>query len=98
MSNSVEEFMKKTKPKSKLKRFENEIYELLDNGYSIKQIVDFLAQNGVKVTPQGLGKFIIKNVKIDGEKESEKKETRVEKKQTQSERERADFLIKKLGG
>jgi len=58
---------KKVEPKrrvSKLKKFENEIFELYDNGYRVSQIKDFLFVNGIKISKQRIWAFIAKRNEV----------------------------------
>jgi hypothetical protein len=55
------EFQKRVKPRakrSKLEPFQLQIFELKTKGYAIGQICEWLAENDVKVSRQGLAKFI----------------------------------------
>lgn len=62
---NIEEFRKKLKPKktSNLKKFEVEIKELLDDGYSQKSICEYLKLNGIHISQPNLCRFIKKNSK-----------------------------------
>jgi len=61
----IEEFRRKKRPKktSNLKKFETEIKELIDDGYSQLSICEFLKSNGINVTQPNLCRFIKKNSK-----------------------------------
>lgn len=61
----IEEFRRKKRPKktSNLKKFEVEIKELLNDGYSQLSICEFLKSNGINVTQPNLCRFIKKNSK-----------------------------------
>lgn len=61
----IEEFRRKKRPKktSNLKKFETEIKELTDDGYSQLSICEFLKSNGINVTQPNLCRFIKKNSK-----------------------------------
>ena len=64
---NIEEFRKKLKPKktSNLKKFEVEIKELLDDGYSQKSICEYLKLNGVVTTQQNISRFCkTKNINL----------------------------------
>ena len=64
---TLDSFMKKVEPKrrvSKLKKFENEIFELYDNGYRVSQIKDFLFENGIKISKQRIWAFLAKRDKV----------------------------------
>lgn len=46
-----------TRRTSKMKNFRNEILELYSEGYRVEQIQDFLSQNGINVTVDGINRF-----------------------------------------
>jgi arginine repressor len=76
---TIEEFKKnaKTKKRSKLTKFKNEIIELESLDYSHTSIVSFLAQNGVKTTQQNVSYFLKKckkNVRKEVGTSTEEKE------------------------
>lgn len=59
---TLENFKKKNKPKkdSDLRKFQNEILELVGSKYSHESIAKFLEENGVKTTRRNVSKFIKK--------------------------------------
>ena len=64
---TLDSFMKKVEPKrrvSKLKKFENEIFELYDKGYKVSQIKDFLFENGIKIQKRRIWAFIAKRDEV----------------------------------
>ena len=64
---TLDSFMKKVEPKrrvSKLKKFENEIFELYDNGYRVSQIKDFLFENGINIQKRRIWDFIANRDKV----------------------------------
>lgn len=57
----IEEFEKRVQPRakrSKLEPFQAQIFELKAKGYANLQVCEWLAANGVKVSQEGLRKFI----------------------------------------
>lgn len=59
----VDSFLKKSQPKarrSSLKPFEEAILKLRENGQSLQQIVEFLAESGQQTTIGNVSKFIKK--------------------------------------
>lgn len=59
----VDSYIKKLKPKgqrSSLKPFEEAIMKLRENGASLQQVVEFLAENGTTTTIGNVSKFIKK--------------------------------------
>jgi hypothetical protein len=57
----IEEFEKQVQPRakrSKLEPFQAQIFELKTKGYANWQVCEWLAANGVKVSQEGLRKFI----------------------------------------
>ncbi len=59
----VASYIKTLSPKgqrSSLKKFEKEILQMRDGGFSLQQIADFLEANGQKTTLGNLSKFIKK--------------------------------------
>ncbi len=57
----IEEFEKQVQPRakrSKLEPFQAQIFELKAKGYANLQVCEWLAANGVKVSQEGLRKFI----------------------------------------
>ncbi len=57
----IDEFQQKTPPRakrSKLLPFRSQILTLRDNGYAYGQIADWLATNGIVISPERLGRFI----------------------------------------
>jgi hypothetical protein len=57
----IDEFQQKTPPRakrSKLLPFRSQILTLRDNGYAYGQITDWLATNGIVISPERLGRFI----------------------------------------
>ena len=103
---NIEEFKKKNKPTSKLLRFKSEIFELLADGYSLKQIQRFLEENDIKITSQAIGKFVLKNVdlqtpkdkKVDFSTAKKLKKSSENDPSKMNESERAAYLIERLGG
>ena len=68
---TLESFTKKNKPKrrtSKLKKFENEIHNLYQQGYKVEQIQEFLEKRGIKVKIWGIYKFLKLNKTLSTEK------------------------------
>ena len=57
----IEEFEKKVKPRAKRSRlepFQAQIFELKAKGYANWQVSEWLATNGLKVSPEAVRKFI----------------------------------------
>lgn len=57
----IEEFLKQVQPRakrSKLEPFKAQIFELKAKGYANVQVCEWLATNGVKISQEGLRKFI----------------------------------------
>ena len=77
----IEDFKKKMKPKkdSELKKFQNEILELIHAKYSHESISIFLNQNGVKTSRRNVSKFI-KN--LDTKQIPKKEIPKIEEKQS----------------
>lgn len=78
---TLEEFKKTEKKKrlSKLENFKNEIFELNNEGYSLKTIIRFLEKKGVKTCQSNLLSFLkrrkyktefVKNTSIQTEEDS----------------------------
>lgn len=64
---SVDDFMRETEAArpgrvSPLRPFKDDIKRLRASGYTYKQIVEFLAQNGVHVTVQTVSSFMYRHV------------------------------------
>ena len=58
---NIEEFEKQTPPKakrSKLLPFQAQIFQLKAKGYANGQVCEWLATNGLKISEEGLRKFI----------------------------------------
>ena len=58
----INEFIKQVKPRAKrsqLDPFKDQIFELRGLGYANWQIRDWLASNGIEVTPESVRKFIL---------------------------------------
>lgn len=75
----IEEFKKKkkTKNKSKLFDFKNEIIELITDGYSQESICEFLQENGVETNQPSVSRFLKKITKIE---EPKKEDLKIEEK------------------
>lgn len=57
----VEEFVKQVQPRAKRSRldpFKTQIFELKAKGYTNLQACEWLAANGVKVSAEGLRRFV----------------------------------------
>ena len=63
----ISSFMKEVVPSRQKRRdlyeMSGEIAHLKENGYSIRQIQEFLCASGVPVTYEGLQKFFLRNIK-----------------------------------
>ena len=96
MNNNVNEFMKKTEPKFKLRKYEDEILFLIKEGYTHEQVLQYLKEfYEVEVTRRTLSsqlKHLKKTVRAvpKSKSESVKKLSDEEKKQ--------EFLAKMKGG
>jgi arginine repressor len=73
---TLESFKKKNqklKNKSKLFEFQNEIIELITDGYSQESICEFLQENGVKTNQPSVSRFVKKITKIEEPKKEDLK-------------------------
>ena len=62
----LDDFMRKTPPKAKrsrLEQYKTEIQTLRSRGYAVQQIQEWLAINGLKVTPSAVQQYIARHLK-----------------------------------
>lgn len=79
---NIEEFKKKNKPKSasSLKKFEGEILELVNDGFSQESICQYLKSNGVTTKQSNLSQYLKRHFKVSVQKTKieERKSVKVE--------------------
>ena len=97
MNNNINEFMKKTEPKFKLKKYEDEILFLIKEGYTHEQVLQYLKEfYGVEVTRRTLSsqlKHMKKTVRTVPKSKSES-----DNKSSKPKVSKEEFLAKMKGG
>ena len=74
MKKELEKYMSTVEPRFAVKRWKGAILELLEDGYTHKQIHDFLKIVGVKIATRTLSTYIVsisKNIEVDSTNSTE---------------------------